>query len=120
MESKNDIATLLRRIKTATGLTQEQIAKRINYSREHLSRAKSDNDPDMYTLLEAVFEADLKGVVKPNPKDPRAEERSLVKAIFFEVANMKAEKEGISFDEAVKAIRSNTNLTKILDIGLDG
>lgn len=112
MESKKDLTYLINQIKTVTGFNQNQIAERIKYSREHLSRAKKSNDKELYDVLSAEFYNELNNIPSPTSRNIQPDDRALLQALLFEVANIKAERENLTFDEAVAAIRKNTNLVK--------
>jgi len=112
MKAKQDVESLIKKIKFATGLNQDGIAKAVNYSREHVSRAKKANDPEFYNLLLKTFKDQIGDTPPPTGKEITLDDRALIKALLFEVANLKAEKEGVTFDEALDSIKKNTNLVK--------
>lgn len=58
IEGKN-LSSLIDRIKKATGLNQEQIAKKVDYEREYLSQAKKTGSDALYFKLENKFKKEL-------------------------------------------------------------
>ncbi|MES2004292.1 MAG: S24 family peptidase [Bacteroidota bacterium] len=60
MESKNELEALIESIKANTGLTQEQIATRMNYTRSYLSEVKkSGGTPKIISALKREFKEEL-------------------------------------------------------------
>ncbi|WPV66324.1 hypothetical protein [Chitinophaga sp. LS1] len=113
MESKKDLSFLIEKIKLATGLNQDGIARRIKYKRETLSRAKKKNDLEIYALLEEEFKAELgPGPVAPQNTEMTKEDRALLKALLLEVVALKSEREGSSLEEAEAEIKRNTSLIR--------
>ncbi|MEI6948972.1 S24 family peptidase [Paraflavisolibacter sp. H34] len=55
----SDIDTLLESIKVLTGLTQEQIAQRIGYTRPYMSQAKKSGSEKLFNLLRREFAKEL-------------------------------------------------------------
>lgn len=118
MPQKKDLNLLISRIKAATGLNQEEIAKDIHYSRSHFSTLKSQNSEELYVLLEKHFEEDLQtrnlfneeGIeLVKNTKHINAE-RALIDMLILEVAKLKSKLYGVSVEDAISELEQNAIL----------
>lgn len=106
---------------TAKGIKQGDIAKKIGVAGATLSRivnGKQEETKGILNKLLMAFHDELNGIDKPKAADPTGDEKALIKALLFEVVNLKAAQEKISFEEALEGIRKNTNLVKAFDFGL--
>lgn len=118
MPKKKDLDFLIARIKAATGLKQDGIAKAINYSRAHFSTMKSSSPNELYDLLETHFDEALKSksVLEEAeahynlPKDKLEEEKAMLQVLFLEVAKLKSKSLGISIDNAIDELMQNTKI----------
>ncbi|MBO9151912.1 hypothetical protein ACFOTA_06825 [Chitinophaga sp. GCM10012297] len=99
-------------------LKNEDFAARLGYNKSYFGTLVGTSGKvtaDHIAEFTAAFKDELTGIEKPPASSGSMDDRSIIKALLFEVAQLKSEKEGISFDEAVAAIRKNTNLVKTLD-----
>lgn len=99
-------------------LKNDDFANRLGYNKSYFGTLVGSSgkvSSDHIAEFKSAFKDELEGISKPSADDSMSDERSILKALLFEVANLKAEKEKISFDEAVAAIKKNTNLVKTLD-----
>ncbi len=117
MPKKKDLTFLIKRIRAATGLTQDGIAKEINYSRSHFSTLKTANSEELYDLLEKHFEEDLEAKLhfdEAQTEYGRAlksiEETGMLHALIVEVAKLKAKVYGISEDAAIDELQQNARI----------
>lgn len=102
-------------------LKNDDFANKLKYNKSYFGTLVGESGkvtPTHITEFKMAFHDELNGIEKPEAGDPINEDRALIKALFYEIAKMKAEKEGISFDAAVEEIKKNTNLVKTLDLGL--
>jgi transcriptional regulator with XRE-family HTH domain len=116
METKKSIDELLGRIKSATGLNQTEIAKRINYSREYLSQAKKGNAEHLYNLLFLEFKDELsgEGFNKPGtPGDPLNEARAIIKMLYQRVAKLESERLHQPLEDVMNEMDRDTTLARI-------
>lgn len=118
MSKKKDLDLLVKRIKAATGLNQDKIAKSIRYSRAHFSTLKSSNSEELYDLLEAHFRDALENrnlleetqVQYQLPDDDLYEERAMLQVLMLEMAKIKSKLSGISVGNAIDELQQNTKL----------
>jgi transcriptional regulator with XRE-family HTH domain len=68
-KTEKEIDDLLRSIKQQTGLTQEEIAKRIGYNRSYLSQAKKTDSEKLYQALRKEFMLENEHSSPPQKRD---------------------------------------------------
>ena len=117
MYKKNSIEFLIKRIKSATGLNQEGIAKSINYSRPHLSAMKKSSPDELYDLLEKHFGNILstkylleESAAKYDTTEHENEDRAMLQVLFLEVAKLKSKVFGISVEDAIDELEKNIKI----------
>lgn len=109
---KKDLSVLIKRIKAKTGLTQDEIGKRINYGHSQFAVLKKNNDQDVYTMLENEFKKELE-IVDAESLDTAENLLTLsasVKMLYEEVAILKAKSEGITPESSIQSMKARTKI----------
>jgi transcriptional regulator with XRE-family HTH domain len=68
-KTEKEIDELIDEIKSSTGLTQQEIAKKIGYSRSYLSQAKKGDSDKLYSALEKEFKGKLENLTNTELAD---------------------------------------------------
>lgn len=110
---EKELHKLIQSIKVITGLSNEEIGKKIGYKqRTSFSRAKKDNPEGTISRLITAFKKELKdGDVTPDleiSSDILTLSAS-VKMLYEEVSELKAKKEKINPGDALEMMRKRTS-----------
>ena len=102
------LENIISRIKRAYGLSQVDIADRLNYSREHFSRLKKKNPAE---LLIAISNAFPEFEILNSPKEKaKNSEQGLIDLLILEVAKLKSKVFGGSVDDNIDELERNASL----------
>ena len=102
------LENIISRIKRAYGLSQVDIADRLNYSREHFSRLKKKNPPELIIAINNAF-PELEILSSPKEKAKNSE-RVLIDLLILEVAKLKSKVFGGSVDDNIDELERNASL----------
>src|SRR5687767_3079643 len=114
-EYSNLVKTIKSKTKQGGGkITNEEIAKRLGLTRTYFSTLLNGTVPVKEKHIEdlkAHFQEVFSEVEKPAlPGDKINRERAIIKVLMHEVAILKADKEGITFAEALAKLKQSTSL----------
>lgn len=119
MNFKEELKSLVDKVKgtaKAAGikLTNEEIAKRMGYTRTHFSTLVSGPakvEKDLVDTFRERFRAELDGVYKPSaPGEELNRERAIIKMLFHRVAKLEAERLGIPVEKALEEMERDTRI----------
>jgi transcriptional regulator with XRE-family HTH domain len=110
MDSNNMFDLLIRKIQFATGLNQGEIAERIGYKRETLSRAKKDPNNNLIPLLEKEFKQELAQMGRPAAGDLSNPERALLVALLRDYAALRAHVMGEEYEDVKADLRKKAKI----------
>jgi hypothetical protein len=103
---------LLNKIQAATGDTLDEVAKKIGYSRPHLSRAKKseqENEP-INNRLKEVYHEILPNDTFVQPASIGVEDRASIKVLILELAKLQAKVYNRDVIDCMNELAQNTRI----------